>query len=683
MQALQVFLSRGIASKGWGETMERLDLDITERTTLAGLLETVDLPSYVSPASLRRLRLNHEQAYILGTAAVAYGTFLLRGGGRGAYDGSDDRVPAIGASIPVIGQYLGLSAEPSPKRLIGRMEFFVKIARGEASLPPLDLPDDSAYLEEAEAPTADGSPSAASVTVTKPRPPGRVEHADATARPRVADRDLPKIAVVVQIEDLQTCILALRSWAREEGMDGPQLTAAIRTVGAGPLDMEIFKLGFSELFGMLGALTPTHVVDAELKQPGLRALALGVVVYGRLTLARFERNRSAAALATLQERDGRLQESLEEDQKTLNEMERFASLLLMRVTPSTSPDERIYPSLFALQREIAAALKPWAIEEIAKATLSGRLPAVTDADLANAEDAPTAAEIISTIHKPVVLRPTIGIALHGLVIWSRGGSFLPAVDKAIHQADLAPGLQSWFERGARILSVLPPEFDPADLAEAEVDEAGMVAAAMGTLVYARLVREADGEEILDLEARAAEVSEFATYIAMCLEPDTSPLHPGVLADLEAIRARGPRRRGDAPATEAAKRPTKTRWKMPAISFPKIGNSRPLWRAFGGLIVLSLALTTGLRFWTTQGPPPLTSYVDIVEVVALVRTPGEVTARIQEFQLGESKDQRAQNATALWLRLSNEYGDPALRLVLQDHVGEPIASVQAGRVKWVR
>lgn len=651
---------------------------------LAKLLEDVDLPSYVSPASLRRLRLDHEQAYILGNAAVVYGTFLLCGGGRGPDDGADDRVPAIGETVPLIGRFLVPGQEPSPHRLIERMEFLGKLSRGEASLPPLEIPD---IDELPDGPGEDPADASAAAPWDAPKAPKRSAprkpRDPSKPGPRMATRNIPMVAAPIQVESLQSCMFALRAWARDEGLDHPQLTTAIRAVGADRNEKEIFKLGFGELLMLLPTLTPTSVVDAELEQAGLRALALGVVVFGRHTLARFLRKRSAAALATIQDRSEALQESLEEDQRLLGELEQYASLLLTRVTPSTSPDERIYPGLFELRRDVEAALRPSAIEEIAKATVSGELPAISDDALAAEGVDPsrtTAAEVISKSHQPVVLRPTIGLALHGLVIWARGGAFLPAVDKAVRKADLAPGLKSWFESGAGILSVLPPEFDPVDLAEAEVDAAGMVAAAMGTLVYAQLVKSADAEEIPDLDARAAEAAEFATYLVMCLEPEASPLHPGLISDLDNLR-RERERSLKAETDQAEEDAKRSRWKLPAIELPDMRNTGPIFRALGWVAVFALALSVGLRFWTNRGPPPPTAYIDIVPIVGMIRTPGEITARVEEFRLGESKDERAYNATALWFRLTSEVNDPGLRLRLQTSKGAPIAAVAAGSVTW--
>ncbi len=675
-----MFLTRGYANEDWVEAVERLDLDLSERTALAELIEAVDLPSYVSPASLRRLRLEHEQAFILGTAAVVYGTFLLCGGGRGPNDGEDDRVPAIGESLPLVGRFLDPRKSPPCLRLIARMEQFGKISRGEASLPPLEMPDlpvlPAAPWESRDPPPAQPVPGVVKTDRDTTPAPGR-------SGPRMATRDLPLVASTtpVQVDDLKAAMFALRAWARDEGLDHPQLMTSIRAVKAGRNEKEIFKLGFGELLMLLPTMSPTTVVDAELEQAGMRALALGVVVFGRLTLARFERKRSAAALATIQDRGSRLQESLDEDGRALQEVEQYASLLLTRVTPSTSPDERIYPGLFELRRDIEAALKPSAIEEIAKATVSGELPAISDANLDAVDPSrTTAAEVISKAHKPVVLRPTIGLALHGLVIWSRGGTFLPEVDKAVRRADLAPGLKEWFERGAGILSVLPPEFDPVDLAEAEVDGPGMVAAAMGTLVYAALVKGANPDDVPDLDTRAAEAAEFATYLMMCIEPEASPLHPGLIRDLEGLkreRDKAVSKSSDAADAEARQ----TRWKMPAVPIPDLRDTGPLLRIIGAVAVFALALAVGLRFWSNRGPPPPSSYVDIVEVVGMVRTPGEITARVYEFRLGETREDRAYNATALWFRLTSEEQDPALRLRIQSNKGDPIAMVAAGSVTW--
>ena len=479
-------------------------------------------------------------------------------------------------------------------------------------------------------------------------------------------------------------MFALRAWARDEGLDHPQLNTAIRNLGVGRADKENFKAGFGELLMLLPSISPATIVDADLKQPGLRALGLGVVVFGRLTLGRFLRKQSAGALAAMQAReDAAAMESLARDRDRLQEVTDLAALLLTRVTPSTSAEERVYPGLFGLRADIEAALQPSALEEIAKATISGELPAISPTDV-DPEDAPRtdAATVISDARIPVVLRPSIGLALHGLVIWSRGGSFLPEVDAAIRKVDLAPGLKGWFERGAGILSSLPPEFDPVDLAEAEVDSAGMAAAAMGTLVYSEMVRAADPTAIPDLAARATEALEFATYLVMCIEPEASALHPGLIVDLEAIRREHERKVAAHDAADEKRTAQKrSRWKIPAVLRPDFNNTGPLFNVLGVLAIVALGTTVGLRYWTTRGPPPPASYVDIVPIVGMIRVPGEVTTRVQSFRLGETREDRAYRATALWFRLTSEDNDPRLKLRIQDDRGGDIAVVSAGNVKW--
>jgi hypothetical protein len=498
--------------------------------------------------------------------------------------------------------------------------------------------------------------------------------------PRMAERDLPQITAI-KIVDLRTCMLALRAWARDEGLDNPQLTTAIETAGIGRAEKEVFKQGFSELLLLLSEINPSTIVDAEMPQAGLRTLGLGVAVYGRFRLARFHRKRSAGALAAIQARSASL-ESLDEDKETLMELGALAELLLTRLIPSTSPTERIYPGLFELRQEIEGALQPSALEEIAKAKVSGELQVITDEMIATVKEGETppspAAEISSKTRIPVILRPSIGVALHGLVIWSRKGSFLPEVDKAIRKVDFPHGLRSWFERGASILSVLPPGFDPVDLAEAEVDDAGMVAAAMGTLVYAALVRQASEADVPDIDSRAAEAAEFAAYLVMCLNAEASAHHPDLIQRL--ARLRRERERHETQDQERTGS-TRTRWKMPAISLPDMRNTGPLLQIIGGVAVLALGLTVFGRYWTNRGPPLPTSYEDIVEVTGMIRTPGLITVRLHEFRLGETRADQAYSATALWFRLTSEENDTQLRLNIESNLGKPIAVVSAGSVEW--
>ena len=96
------------------------------------------------------------------------------------------------------------------------------------------------------------------------RRPSRVRGDGHPSRPM---RTPPRSAA--RFTDLPTCMMALRSWARDEGFDNPQLSTAIRAAGFGPPQKAIFRRGFGELLMVLPVLTPTTVVEAELEAAAL------------------------------------------------------------------------------------------------------------------------------------------------------------------------------------------------------------------------------------------------------------------------------------------------------------------------------------------------------------------------------------------------------------------------------
>ena len=128
---------------------------------------------------------------------------------------------------------------------------------------------------------------------------------------------------------------------------------------------------------------------------------------------------------------------------------------------------------------------------------------------------------------------------------------------------------------------------------------------------------------------------------------------------------------------------RVRWKMLALSLRRGPSPMPVFQVLGVVAVLALALALGARSWVNRSPPRPASYVDIVEVLGIVRARGDLTVRVHEFRLGETRAEQAVAAVTLWLRFTQEEHDPALKLQVETNSGRALAVVQGGSVSWAQ